>query len=288
MIGLSFAARMAGLRTILWGIRTTDITKGGSRVTRGIRWLCARLSRRVPVRIVCAAEASLRIHAGVGYDRKRLMVIPNGLDIERMEADAATVADLRAIHGIPARVPVVGMVGRFNAIKGQDDFVRAAGRIAVKHPDCRFMMVGLGCDRNNAQLAEWITQTGAPERFVLLGKRADVPVCLAAMDVFALPSRTEGFPNVLAEAMAMARPCVTMDVGDAKQVIAECGLVVPPEDPAAMADAILHLLDSDTETRASYGQCARQRVEVEFTMARCSQRFVALYDSVSGLKKDTE
>lgn len=276
------AARMAGLRTIIWGIRTTDITRGGSRVTRGVRWLCARLSRRIPWRIVCVAHAAMQVHARIGYDPGRMMVIPNGLEIEHMQADAADIAALRVALGIPDGAPAVGMVGRFNPIKAQQNFVRAAGRIATQHPQCRFLMVGLGCDTRNAQLVDWIMQTGAVDRFVLLGKRLDVPVCLAAMDVFVLPSRTEGFPNVLAEAMAMARPCVTTDVGDAERVIGDTGPVVSPEDPEALADAVLGLLRAEPEVRAAYGRAARQRVEAEYTIARCAQRFEELYGSVSG------
>ena len=147
------------------------------------------------------------------------------------------------------------------------------------------MMVGLGCDADNTQLAAWIAQTGAADRFVLLGKRADVPVCLAAMDVFVMPSRTEGFPNVLAEAMAMARPCVATDVGDAREVLGHCGLLVPPNAPTALADAVLAVLGAEDTVRAAYGHSARRRVEAEYTMARSAQRFEALYASVASAGK---
>lgn len=278
------AARIAGGRAIIWGIRTTDVTRGGSRVTQGIRWLCARLSGRIPTRIVCAAEVSLRIHTDVGYDRTRMIVIPNGIALERMTAPPEAVGALREEQGLVSSDRVVGMVGRFHPIKGQQDFVAAAGRIASACPEARIMMVGLGCDAQNQQLTNWIKETGAADRFILLGKRTDVPVCLALMDVFAMPSRTEGFPNVLTEAMAMSRPCVATDVGDARKVLGGGGVVVPPENPDALADAVLTMLDAPDDKRAAFGQSARQRVETKYTMARSAQRFEALYDSVANSK----
>jgi glycosyltransferase involved in cell wall biosynthesis len=276
------AARLAGIRAVVWGIRTTDITVGGSRVTRVVRWLCARFSRRVPRRIICAANASLRVHAALGYDAARMTVIPNGVVLERMVAAPDAVAALRAEHGLGPEARVVGMVGRFNAVKGQQDFIAAAGQIARGCPQARFLMVGLGCDADNGQLAAWIAQSGVAERFVLLGKRADVPVCLKAMDVFVMPSRTEGFPNVLAEAMAMARPCVVTDVGDARVVLGGCGSIVPPQSPAALADAVLAMLAADQGTRDAQGKAARQRVESEYTMARSAQSFESLYNDLVG------
>jgi|TARA_R100001143_G_C3360873_1_gene135503 glycosyltransferase involved in cell wall biosynthesis len=278
------AAWMAGIRAIIWGIRTTDITKGGSRVTRAIRWLCARLSRHIPMRIVCAADVSLRKHSDVGYDSARMLVIPNGIAIERMTATPEAVVALRREYGLTPSNRVVGMVGRFNTVKGQEDFVASTRRIASACPEARFMMVGLGCDLQNPQFKVLITQSAAADRFVLMGKRTDVPVCLAAMDVFVLPSRTEGFPNVLAEAMAMARPCVATDVGDARKVLGDSGFVVPPEKPDALANAVLAMLNASDEMRAAYGASAQHRVETEYTMVRSAQGFEALYDSVANSK----
>lgn len=281
------AARLAGLRGIIWGIRSTDITKGGSHSTRVVRWLCARLSRRIPQSIVCAANASLKLHAALGYDRTRMLVIPNGLDLARMTIDPVAVAALRDAHGLPGDVVVVGTVGRFSTVKGQEDFVRAAGLIAAARLDCRFMMVGLGCSWDNPRLVGWIRQTGFAERFVLMGKRQDVPVCLAAIDLFALTSRSEGFPNVLAEAMAMGRSCVTTDVGDAALLLGDCGHVVPPENPAAMAEAVLAMLDAGTTARSTDGDAAQARVQAEFSMDRCARRFESLYESVFADHRET-
>ncbi len=275
------AARVAGIQTVLWGIRTSDITKGGSRLTQVIRWLCARLSWFVPKRIICVAEAARLLHVALGYREDLMKVIPNGLDVDQMVAHPNAVATLRYEKSLTLNTLVVGMVGRFNEVKGQKNFIRAAGLIANLHPNVRFLMVGRGCDETNPELVSWIAETSYPERFLLLGERQDVPVCLAAMDIFVLPSRTEGFPNVLAEAMAMGRPCVTTDVGDTALVLGDCGKVVPPDDVPALAQALDHMLAISPSVRLALGMAGRQRIEKEFSMTQCAIRFAELYKDVS-------
>jgi len=274
------AARMAGNRNIIWGIRTTDVTAGGSRATAAVRQLCAWLSRMVPQTIVCAADASRRAHIAVGYDAARMVVVPNGFDLGRLVATPEQRDALRLQCGLGAGLVTVGYVGRFHRAKDQENFVRAAGLTARQHSNVRFLMVGRDLDAKNTQLTQWISATGCADRFVLLGERADVPVCLAAMDFFCLSSRTEGFPNVVAEAMAMGLPCVVTDVGDAAMLVADTGVVVPKEDSAALARGINQLLALSPADRHQLGQQARARIHAEFSMARCTQRFEAIYQQM--------
>lgn len=274
------AARMAGRKNIIWGIRTTDVSTGGSRATAWVRWLCARLSAWVPDTIVCAAQASRRAHEALGYSAGRMVVVPNGFDLVRLRATSGEVAALRTECGWAAEAVVVGSLGRFNADKDQHNFVRAAALLAQQFAAARFLMVGRDCDAANSQLMGWIAATGFAHRFVLLGERGDAAVCLAAMDVFCLSSRTEGFPNVVGEAMAMRRPCVVTDVGDAAFLLDDCGVVVPKEDAQALANGLAQVLSLPAAEREALGQRARERIAAEFTMDRTRQRFEAVYTRV--------
>ncbi|HCW0511955.1 TPA: glycosyltransferase, partial [Pseudomonas aeruginosa] len=125
-----------------------------------------------------------------------------------------------------------------------------------------------------------IEATGYAERFILLGERQDVASCLKAMDIFCLHSRTEGFPNVLGEAMAMGLPCITTDVGDAAYLLGNDGVVVPALDPNALGKGIEDLIALDVEGRRALGEAARQRIYSNFTMASASQRFMSLYRDI--------
>jgi glycosyltransferase involved in cell wall biosynthesis len=277
------AARMAGNRHVIWGIRTTDVRAGGSSATVIVRWLCARLSNWVPQMIVCAAEASRQSHIAVGYDAKKMVVVPNGYDFSWLKASFEERQLLREQCGINQDDVVVGSLGRFHAVKDQENFVRAASLLAPQYPQLRFLMLGRGLDWDNAQLVDWIVSTGFKDRFILLGERKDVPQCLAAMDIFCLHSRTEGFPNVLAEAMAMGLPCITTDVGDAAMLLADTGVVVPKENSAALAQGVEKLLALDLDARHALGVRAKARVEAEFSMARARERFEEIYRQVLNL-----
>lgn len=276
------AARIAGNRNVIWGIRTTDVQVGGKRATTLVRLACAWLSRWVPHTILCAADASRRAHMAVGYDAARMVVVSNGFDLSLLVATADQRATLRARCGFTVHDVVVGTLGRFNPAKDHKNFVRAAGLLAQQYAHVRFLMVGRGLDKANTELAREIAQTGHADRFVLLAERADVPVCLAAMDVFCLSSRTEGFPNVVGEAMAMGVPCVVTDVGDAAMLVADTGIVVPKEDSVGLAHGLERLLVMTREAYLQLGQKARERIHAEFTMERARERFEALYQRIAG------
>lgn len=280
MVG-GIAARLAGNRNIIWGIRTSNLDRGDSPATALVRMLCARLSRQIPHTIVCVAEAARRIHVSHGYEAGRMAVIPNGFDVAQTPAMEPQAASLRTEWGIGTQDFLVGTVGRFNANKDQENFVHAAGILVQRQANARFLMIGRGIDASNAELMRWIRQTGHAERFVLLGERNDVPACLPALDVFCLSSRTEGFPNVVGEAMATGVPCVVTDVGDAAMLVGQTGIVVPKENPDALADGLATLLAMSPEARKRLGQQAKARIREEFSTERVRERYEAIYQTLT-------
>lgn len=271
------AARMAGIRNVIWGIRTTDVNVGCARPTAVVRRVCAAISRWVPRTIVCVAEAARRAHTLIGYDAARMIVVGNGFDLSRFSVTPEQRTLMRMQCGFDEEAIVVGTVGRFNADKDHANFVRAAGLLAERNKHLRFLMVGKNLDRTNAELMRWIDETGHPDQFVLLGERADIPACLAAMDIFCLPSRTEAFPNALGEAMAVGLPCVATDVGDVAAVMGDVGLLVPKMDSAALADGVARLLEIGKGGRQSLGRRARARIHEKFSMENTRMRFENIY-----------
>lgn len=271
------AARLVGVRQVIWGIRATDIPHGGAIATAVARWMCARLSGWVPQVVVCAAEASKNAHVRLGYDASKMVVIPNGYDFSRLQATSAERNQIRASCNIAEEEVVLGTLGRFHPDKDQQNFVRAAGMLSAELPFLRFVMVGRALDWNNAHLVEWINATGFKDRFVLLGERSDVPQCLASMDIFCLPSRSEGFPNVLVEAMAMGLPCVATDVGDVAVLLTGDGELVAKEDSPALAAAIRRLLTKGAAARLELGLRNQMRVRNEYAIERARERFDAIY-----------
>lgn len=284
MLG-GLAARMAGNRNVIWGIRATDVDGGCARSTVLVRRLCASTSRWMPHTIVCVAEAARRAHALAGYDAARMVVVANGFDLSCLTATQDQRALLRTQCGFSAEDMVVGTLGRFNADKDHANFVLAAGQLARRHDRLYFLMVGTNLDSDNQDLMRWIAETGYPNRFVLLGERADVPVCLAAMDIFCLSSRTEAFPNAVGEAMAMELPCVSTDVGDVAVLMAGTGVLVPKANPGALAQGVAGLLAMGGDARRQLGRRAKARIHAEFTMERTRKRFEGIYENVTAGSK---
>ncbi|MGY0197643.1 glycosyltransferase family 4 protein [Leptothrix sp. BB-4] len=279
------AARLAGIRAVIWGIRTTDF-QGSSRGTRLIRWLCARLSSVIPASIACAAEASRRSHEAIGYDGSRMVVIPNGFDVGRFKPDPERRRQVRGRLGIGDAEILIGHVGRWNDAKDHPNFVRAAatlqsGRDPALPSPLRFIMVGRNVDGQNSVLQQAISASGCQDRFLLLGERDDVHDLLQAFDLFCLSSRTEGFPNVVGEAMSSGVPCVVTDVGDAAMLVGDTGWVVPKEDSGALAAALDEAATESPIQREGRAVRARQRIVDEFSMARACQRFGELQERVA-------
>ena len=276
------AARMAGNRNVIWGIRSADMIKGTAYSTYLIRRICALLSRAVPATIVCAAEASRATHGAIGYDRSKMIVIPNGFETPKEDGLAERRRAFRVQHGWSDHEFVVGCVGRFNYYKDHANFVRAAGLFAKGNPAARFLMIGKEVDSNNVELSGLIESTGFANKFTLLGFRKDVMDCLNALDAFCLSSRSEGFPNVLGEAMSIGIPCVATDVGDVRALLSNTGIIVPKENPTALCAGLNQIFAWPRSLREAMGRRGRDRIIAEFSTAKAREKFEAIYSSLTG------
>lgn len=272
-------ARLAGYKAVAWGIRNSGADlQHGSRSARVIAWMCARLSRWVPGVIVACAEEAARRHREMGYDPDRMLVIPNGYDLSAWGPDTQVREEMRRDWNVEADTLLVGSVARWNPLKDHDTLLAALALVAKQHPGVKCVLVGEGMEAGNRKLAALLHHHGVADRVVLLGRRNDISRILPALDVYVLSSRAEGFPNVVAEAMASGLPCVVTDVGDAARIVGDAGWVVPPRQPAALAQAVtgaLALLGSP-EGREEYRvRCERGRrfVEDNFGLETMRKRY---------------
>ena len=276
------AAKIAGIRSIVWGIRHSTLDDRLSK--RSTIWtarVSAKLSRHVPQRIVCCSEASRVVHHELGYDSGKMVVVPNGFDLSEFRPDCSKKHALRSELGIPLNADVVGMVGRFNPQKNHRGFIQAAALLIRKHPGVYFVLCGDGISWDNGSLSEWIRQENVADAVHLLGCRADMPRVFAALDIYCnASSYGEGFPNVIGEAMASGVPCVVTDVGDSADIVGDYGKVVAPNDSFALAEALHELLRLTPEERALLGEQARCRIEEHFSLPSVVARYEQLYDEL--------
>lgn len=273
------AARRLGIRNVLWGIRNSHFESGGTRLKRAIRKVCAWGSHRLPTTVVCVADSALDVHARAGYDRSRMQVIHNGYNPADFTYSSTHRQQLRDALGIADHTLVIGSVGRYSPAKDHAAFIRAAAIVGERMKHLRFLLVGRGLTQDNQEVAALISATGMPERFLLLGERSDVAACMSAMDVFCLHSKTEGFPNVLGEAMCIGLPCVSTDVGDARVLLGETGMTVDGATPDDLARTLSDMLELPPVQRLALGAQARQRILDHYTLGHAVRKFEALYQS---------
>jgi glycosyltransferase involved in cell wall biosynthesis len=243
---------------------------------RGMQRALAELVVRVADRIVVNAEM-LRPSGGAG---QRTDVIPSGVDTDRFAPGRDRAAAQARLRLEPGTI-VVGTVGRLEPRKGTDTLLDAVAALRDEHPHVALVVVGEGPLR--AELVARAARLGIGSRVQFLGDRADVDEVLAALDLFVLPSRTEGMSNALLEAMAMALPVVATAVGGTPEVLADgrSGLLVPADDPAAMAAAIRRVLVDPNRGRG-FGESARAVVEERYGARSMVRRLEEIYAAVAG------
>lgn len=278
----TLAANLAGDFPLIWGIHHNSADpRVDRRRTMLVCRACGFLSRRFPERIVCCSQAASRLHRNLGYAAEKLEVIPNGFDLDSVKPDPAARASLRTELGLASETLLVGLVARFHPYKDHRNFIRAAARLHELEPEVHFVLCGMGITWENAELAEWIDSANLRSRCHLLGPRDDVPRIFAGLDLAATSSSTEAFPIVIGEAMACATPCVVTDVGDSAMMVGKTGLVVPPEDPGALALAMGKLITAGPDIRRQLGSAARRRVQQHFALPAVVDRYQEIYTKLA-------
>lgn len=228
-------------------------------------------------RIISSGEAIRQVLVEGGVRPDKIVAIPAGVDVARFHPHVSGEGVRRELD---LQGPVVGTVAMFRHSKGHVLLLHAMPEILRRAPEAAFLWVGDGIGRD--VLRQEIAQAGLSAKVCLTGFREDVPALLAAMDVFVLPSITsDGVPQVIIQALAMRKPVVATAVGGIPELIQHqrTGILVPPNDPQALAAAIVHVL----ENRAQAGEWARaggELIDTHYTLGQTIDRTAALYAAV--------
>ena len=236
-----------------------------------------RLDRVFPVshRIQQSLEAG-------GVLRERLQTLYSGIDLDAVPAHDDG-SGRRRRFGIPEAAPVVGTVASLFPRKGYDVMLRALPAIATAAPDVRYVIVGSGDAAYERRLKALVRELGLDHQAHFAGFQDSVYPCLAAMDVYVHPARMEGFGIAVLEAMAMGKPVVATTAGGLPEIVrdGETGLLVPPDDPDALARAVIRLVQ-DPLQRRKLGEGGRDRVAAHFTVEAMIGRLASVYRELLG------
>ena len=247
---------------LFWNVRQSlDDPAALSLSTRMALRICKHLSH-MPTGIIYNSSRSLELHGRFGFANGNVEVIPNGFD---------RVEERPLVRSTPQ---VVGVAARFHPQKDYETFFRAAAMLLRQRPNVRFVAAGAGLSCDNVEVRGMMAAAGLPETAIeLRGQVDDMAAFYRDIDVLVLSSRTEGFPNVVAEAMAHGKPVVTTDVGDAALVVGDTGVVVPPRNVQALAEGMRQMIDLAQDEYAALSTAVRQRIETRFSLAQAVHRY---------------
>jgi glycosyltransferase involved in cell wall biosynthesis len=254
---------------LIWSRRDMGILRGSK------HHVAYRLMSRIPDRVFAVSE-EVRQHCVVVDRIKSSLVetVYNGIDIAEW-------------HGVlkPARVPgafVVATVGNIRRVKGHDVFIKAAASIAAQFPQVSFNIAGDVLEPEYfVELQTLIRNLNLSDRFHFVGGVKNLREYLSMADIFVLPSRSEGFSNAIVEAMGASLPVVATDVGGNTEAVTDgvSGLIVPSEDPAALAEAITRLL-ADPSKAQEMGAAGKKLASEKFTTDAMMHQITLAYASL--------
>ena len=232
------------------------------------------LSRWADALVAVSEPTRARYAVLTGIARERIQTIENGIEVQRFQRPADP--RLREALGIRAEDHVVGVIARISEEKDHANLLRAMARVMEGAKNFKVLIVGDGPER--AAVEALARQLRLDHKVVFTGRRDDVPVLLALVDVFVLPSKTEGMPLTLLEAMAAGKAVVCTAVGGMPDIIRDGknGLLVPPEHEARLGEAILSLI-RDRSLSDRLREAARKDAEQKYSIEHMVQAYEALY-----------
>lgn len=265
---------------VIWNIRQSLYNlKFEKWTTARIIQLGATLSRHT-ARIIYNAHIAADQHEAIGYHPSKRVILSNGFDVESFSPSVEARSAVRTELCLPDSALLIGLIGRYHPMKDHENFLKAASLLHQSHSDVHFLLAGRGVDGQNDKLTSLINTLNLSQCTHLLGERSDIPQLQAALDIATSSSYTEGFPNVVAEAMSCATPCVVTDVGDVARIVGDTGTIVPPKNAEALVEGWRSLIDIGFEQRQALGQRARQRIVQHYSIEKIRDQYETLYQDV--------
>lgn len=265
---------------VIWNIRCTQIPK---RVTGIISKLSAKLSFLFPVNIICCADAAKASHIQAGYNPIRFKVIYNGIDTDIFRPSVNNRYDFRQEIAVSNNDFVIGMVGRYAPIKGHIYLLQAFDKLLKKYNNfsdiVKLVLVGRGV-AEASDLQPFLSDLVATGNVIVLPERADIGKIMCGFDLLCLPSISEGFPNVVAEAMACGIPALVTDVGDAAFIVNDHNYVLPAQNTTLLTDKLASCITLQHGNYDTTYKRISERITTNFSVAIAWEKYLNVYNKI--------
>jgi len=248
-----------------WGIRSAGMDL--SRYDRVIRltYLVERILAWLPDKIIVNSRAAMSFFESQGYPADRLVAVPNGIDTDYFFFEECGRHDQREAWGFEKDDFVLGFSARLDPIKDHETFIEAVSICKKTNSRLKFVCAGGGPKNRTKNLKELTEKLNLERDLIWAGELKDMRGFYSACDAITLTSYSESFPNGIAEAMACELPPVSTDVGDCRWIVGDAGIIVPPKEPEALAQAWLQLASETKEKHVLRGEKSRQRILDNFS-----------------------
>jgi glycosyltransferase involved in cell wall biosynthesis len=263
-------AKLSGIDNIVWNVRNNSIPQGKFTLTSFIIKLCSLFSYFIPRKIVCVGDSVLSSHLFHGYDKSKLFIIENGYEFLPRSYFPNEKKDSL----------VLGIIGRFDKLKGFDIFFETMEkyfRICKKQP--KVIMAGRGISSSNIEFSSLFANYDLPiECFDFLGEVEDVAIIYSKINLLVSSSISEGFPNVVVEAMSFGIPCLVTNVGESSSIVGDFGWVVPPNDSFRLLQELSLIEKYSFDELGMIGEKARSRVYEKYSISIIVEKYERLYE----------
>ena len=278
----SIAARIAGIKNIVWTILYSKLDTNLEKIrTIIIIKILAKLSYIIPKLIIVVSKDSQKNCQNLKYHKKKLHLVSSGFDLSLFKISKYQKLFFKKKIKIKKQTPLIGLVARYHPIKDHENLFNALSIIKSKDKKFCCVLVGPNTNRKNKVLLNKVKRFQLGNSVKLLGPTNNIPQVMNGLDVNILCSKSEGFPSVIAEAMACGTPCIVTNVGDSALIVGKTGWIVPPNDSVKLANAIEKALsEMDKNNWKKRSNQARLRIKKNFGINKMIKSYNLIWSKV--------
>lgn len=277
-----FAAKISGVKNIFWSIHHNDLSGSHNKLsTVFIAKLGAFFSYLIPEKVICVSKDVIKRHVNFGYQQKKMIFIPNGIDVlEFSKIDNARQL-LFENHDFSDDAKLIGFASRFDPIKNHDGFFASISRIKTANPKINLQIIlsGKNIDIYNVELISMINKYDLLECVHLMGLINNMPLFMSSIDLLVSTSFSESFSLVLAEALSCETLCVSTIEGDPESLIEGIGKRVPIGSLPLLADAIITTLNIGEVEKNKIKSKGRNKINSLYSLEIILNKYKLLYSN---------